>query len=131
MAYLNRLLVILIAPTNIVLLEGSPQFVGGAFSCDKTNITSLDGAPMSVGRSFRCYETQITSLKGAPKFVGGNFECGFCSRLTSLKGHPEIVRGVFNCVNHRYPQTKMEAAGEKNQVSVHQQKYLGAPKHCS
>ena len=84
-------------------LEGAPERVGGEFDCSSCDrLTSLEGAPERVGGEFDCSSCdRLTSLEGAPKEVGGNFRCNFCISLSSLEGAPERVGGSFLCNNCR------------------------------
>jgi hypothetical protein len=78
---------------------GSPQKVGGDFSCQNNQLTSLEGAPQKVGGDFYCRNNQLTSLEGAPQKVGRHFYCQN-NQLTSLEGAPQKVGGDFYCSNN-------------------------------
>jgi hypothetical protein len=73
--------------TSLTSLRGSPQSVGGGFSCNDAKITSLMGAPKWVGGLFNCYATEITSLHNVHKqiyHIGGWFYCD--DHVTHLLG---------------------------------------------
>ena len=84
---------------NITTLEGSPEEVGGNFSCRQCDsLVNLKGSPESVGRDFYCRGCEnLKSLEGAPEKVIGYFDCSNCNNLTSLEGVPEKIAGVFVC----------------------------------
>lgn len=107
---------------TVTTLEGSPEYVGGNYSCMGTNISSFDGAPKEVGGKFDCkgkpnittlkglpkahdYELtslgNLKSLAGSPKEVEGNFDIEYCTSLRTLRGAPRKVGGNFNFIGCR------------------------------
>ena len=81
---------------SLETLAGSPEEVGGYFSCSQTKISSLSNGPSKVDGHYFCYECiNLTSLNGSPNTVGGDFYC-FDSPITNLIGSPKYVGGSFN-----------------------------------
>ena len=78
-------------PSRLDSLEGSPEYVGGAFSCGTNN-------------------PDLTSLEHSPKFVGGDFMCANL-RFDSLDGAPEVIKGEFD--SHQFTDQEYRAFAKK------------------
>jgi hypothetical protein len=83
---------------ELISLKGSPEFVGGNFSCFRNiALTSLEGAPRVVKGEFNCsYCQELKDLKGSPEEVGKSFACNGCPNLESLEGATQKVGKTFN-----------------------------------
>ena len=80
-------------------LTGSPEYVGGSFSCSSNlDLKSLKGCPKYVGQSFDICNTGIEHIDEFPEYVGGSIYASGLKYLENFVGLPDEVNGDLTIV---------------------------------
>lgn len=81
--------------TNLVTLDGSPDWVGGTFDCALTGVGSLAHAPQKVDGDVDVRFCNLKNFVGGPQKVGANY-WGRRNDVTSLEGLPDHIPGELD-----------------------------------